>query len=97
MESAGPCAMHGPRCTSPECPTVCSGGCQGVQGRRGHHTTNLLDTLRADGKERDTNQQRRSDLELLQVQQQTEQGGGKGGEERLTTAPIATLTGLVLL
>ena len=87
MENAGSCAMHGPRCTSPGCPTVCSRGCQQVQGRQGHHTTNLLDTLRADRKERDTNQQRTSDLELLQVQQQTEQKEGKCNEERLITAP----------
>ena len=73
--------MHGPRCTSPECPTVCSGGCQGVQGRRGHHTTNLLDTLRADGKERDTNQQRTSDLELLQVRSKQNKEEGKAMEK----------------
>ena len=55
MENARPYATHGPRCTSPEYTTVCSGG--RVPRSTGHHTTNLLDTLRADVKERDMNQQ----------------------------------------
>ena len=50
------------KCSSAEGTTICSGRCQNVHG---HHTTNLLDILKADMKQREMKVRNINDLELL--------------------------------
>ena len=58
--------MHGPKFSSTECTALYAvDGIKKYRGRRGRYTTNLLDILKADMKERDLNLHNTSGLELL--------------------------------
>ena len=59
MEHARSCATHGPKCSS------AVEGAKMYSGRRGRHTTNLLDILKVDMKHREMNLRNINDLELL--------------------------------